>query len=93
MQMREGELERQAYLAQRQNDADIATREYVSKHAYELGYADGLAKGTVERIFRARRLLGEPLLPIRAFEGDRLEDLLELADWLERQLLPPNDAS
>ncbi len=94
MQMREGELERHACLARRQNDADIATREYVNTHAQEIGEAEGYERGLeMGRILSAQHRLKQPLTPKEELRKLSLGDLTELANRLERQLLPPNDAS
>ena len=96
MRIRESEQDRQAYLARRQNDADIATREYVNKHAREIGVAEGreegIVKGKIEKIHLVQRLLKQPLTPAGELEKIGLAELTALADRLEQQLLPPNDA-
>ena len=89
MRIRESEQDRQAYLARRMNEADLATREYVSKHAREIGIEEGIAMG---KIHFAQRLLKQPLTPKGESEKLTLADLTNLADRLERQLLPPADA-
>ncbi len=88
MRIRESEQDRQAYLARRQNDADIATREYVNTHAQELGEI----KGRIGQIQFAQRVLKQPVTAREELERFTLADLTALADRLERQALPPDDA-
>ena len=92
MQLREGEAERQAYLARRMNAADMATREYVNRHAYDIGFEEGLAKAHSMRIHFAQRVLGQPLTPVDHLKWWPLSELTFLADQLEQQFLSPKDA-
>ena len=98
MGIRENEQDRQAYLTKRMNDADIATREYVNLHAREIGVAEGYAKGyerglEMGRILSAQHRLKQPLTPKEELRKLSLADRAAIADQLERQLLPPNEAS
>ena len=96
MRTREGEAERQAYLTKRMNDADMATREYVSKHAYEIGFAAGFEKGLrkieIVRIRLAQRLCGQPLTPVEELECHALPELTALLDRLEAIVLSRKSA-
>jgi predicted transposase/invertase (TIGR01784 family) len=93
MRIRESEQDRQAYITRRMNEADIATREYVSKHAHEIGEAEGVEKGiAMGKIHFAQRLLKQPLTTKGELERLTLDDLTALADQLEQQLLPLGDA-
>ncbi len=89
MQMREGEAERQARLTKRISEADIATREHMSKHAHEIGVAAGESK----RIHFAQRCLKQPLTAEEMLEKMPLNELIALADQLERQALPLSESS
>ena len=95
MRTREGEAERQTYLTKRMNDADIATREYVSKHAYEIGFAAGFEKGfekgliigEIAIIHLAQRLGSQSLTPVEELKKLDLPELTALLNQLEDQLL------
>lgn len=92
MQMREGEQEWNEWNVQRRRrcyEAEIAYREYVTTHAYDIG----LTEGRIERIHFAQRLLKQPHTPLEELRRLSLADLAAIADQLERQLLPPDDAS
>jgi len=92
MRIRESEQDRQAYLTRRMSEADIASREYMSKHAREIGLAEGQDKGiAMGKIHFAQRLLKQPLTRKEALEKLTLDDLTALADQLERQALPSSD--
>lgn len=83
MQLREGEAESRAYLARKMNAADMATREYANKHAYDIGFATGLAKVLIMRIHIAQRALGRPLTAVDDLDWLPLSELTYLADQLE----------
>lgn len=87
MRIQESERDRQAYLTRRMSEADIATREYMSKHAHEIG----LAEGRIEKIHLAQRYLKQPLTDKETLERMTLNELSALADQLERQVLPPSE--
>ena len=87
MRIRESEQDRQAYLTRRMNEADIATREYVNKHAREIG----VAEGEIKRIHFAQRVLKQPLTPTEELGRLSVADLTILADGLERQALGQSD--
>ena len=84
MRIQESERDRQAYLTRRMSEADIATREYMSKHAHEIG----VAAGEIKRIHFAQRCLKQPLTDKETLERMTLNELSALADQLERQVLP-----
>ena len=92
MRSPEGEAERLAYIIKRTNDADMATREYVNKHAYDIGYAEGLAKVLIRRIHLAQRALGRPLTAVDDLDWLPLSELEYFLDQLEQQALSSNDA-
>ena len=100
MRIRESEQDRQAYLTRRMNEADMATREYVSKHAYEIGFAAGFEEGfekglrkiEIVRIRLAQRLCGQPLTPVEELECHALPELTALLDRLEAIVLSRKSA-
>ena len=65
MRIRESEQDRQAYLTRRMSEADIATREYMSKHAREIG----LVEGRIDKIHSFQRVLKQPLTPHEELES------------------------
>ena len=89
MRIRENEQDRQAYITRRLNEADIALREYANLHAHEISEAKGIAIG---KIHFAQRFLKQPLTPKGELDTLTPADLIALADRLERQALPPDDA-
>lgn len=100
MRIREGELDRQAYLTRRLNEAELATREYVNKHAREIGVAEGKEQGmekgiekgiSIGKIHLVQRLSNQPLTPKEELERLTPDDLATLADRMERQVLPQGD--
>ena len=100
MQIRESEQDRQAYLTRRMSEADIATREHMSKHAREIGLAEGEIKGRtagriegeVEKIHLLQRLRNRPLTPVEELKKFNLPELIALAGQLEQEIVSKKDA-
>jgi hypothetical protein len=92
MQPREGEAESQARLSKRLNEVELASREYVNKHAREIGVAEGMRRGiAIGMIHFAQRLLNQPLTPKEELTKLASDDLTTLADELEWQVLSLRD--
>jgi hypothetical protein len=100
--LNQNEQERARYQSRRKTERDEASLRYAAEHALEDGRKEGLEQGleqglakgeVVGRIHLAQRVLKQPLGSREELLKLSLQDLIRLAEELEKQLFSAGNGS